>query len=535
MWHTRFTDPQVRAERLERLREDLGRKRHIKWSRRSASRLAARLLPTDLETIPIHVRDAGPFVHYPASVADIRAVMRRLPKGMLDGLKAVELCLGREDQNAIPDAWYNESDAPDPWVGRRGDALWPGVYHGRVGGVYMADSARIRLYAYVYESGLPDRTIKELTLRLQMLSAFVHEVAHHFDFTLRVARGRWRADDTEKLEAFAEREEATYALKNVVPYLEQAYPEEVRAFSAWTEHHGGTPIALSMLAGDTGGAPTKDGMVPLRFTTTGAFNHLVEDVSHGHDLVTTRLHFARELHYCERYVEALSILDRVLAEHPEHLEALTLQADIAEHQEEYDRAESICRKVLAMDAASVDAWDVMVEIYQARRDWVRLLDAATRAMRLGDPSTGHWLRLMEKCARARLHLADYTGLAEDAKAFAEAKWHGWKRCAAALRAMRLLRTGRCEEALRFAAATLASTPGVRYARYDYEISAVQFEAAHRLGRAGEAGGLSAHDIECLRWMGHEAWIDRLEAEFGLRPTPVTRGRARRPPGRTTPV
>lgn len=39
--------------------------------------------------------------------------------------------------------------------------------------------------------------------KLQILSTFVHEVAHHFDHTRRVARGRWLAQEKEKIEHFA--------------------------------------------------------------------------------------------------------------------------------------------------------------------------------------------------------------------------------------------------------------------------------------------------------------------------------------------
>jgi hypothetical protein len=97
---------------------DLERKRHVK-----ALVARERLQPRPpwpevvADAVPITVEDhEGPFVHHPASVDDLRAVIARLPPGSMDGIAGIELCLGR-----LPaDSADLEDDAIDPLVGRFG-------------------------------------------------------------------------------------------------------------------------------------------------------------------------------------------------------------------------------------------------------------------------------------------------------------------------------------------------------------------------------------------------------------------------------
>lgn len=64
-------------------------------------------------------------------------------------------------------------------------------------------------------------------MRLHSLATFVHEVANHWDFTFRMARGRWSGGDYDKSEEYAGRMPCTWLRDCVVPYLEDAYPEDV--------------------------------------------------------------------------------------------------------------------------------------------------------------------------------------------------------------------------------------------------------------------------------------------------------------------
>jgi hypothetical protein len=197
---------------------DLARKRRVKeliLAERQRPRVA--LPPVSDDAVPIEVIDHGRFTHYAASAADLRQVIDRLPPGCVDGLSRIDLRLGPPDD---PDA--DDERVMDPFLGRFRHELMPGVFSGRVLGCYSSDAARVQLHAYVYDPAVPDRVIVELYLRLKMLATFVHELGHHHDFSRRVARGRWRADDDEEVEIHAEAIEHAWTRDYVVPYLEPA-------------------------------------------------------------------------------------------------------------------------------------------------------------------------------------------------------------------------------------------------------------------------------------------------------------------------
>jgi tetratricopeptide (TPR) repeat protein len=511
-----YADAEERAAHLEQILEDLSTKRRIKGQVQAERRRGDEPLPpTAPETIPVQVREQGEYVQYPASVEDIRAVMCRLPAGVLDGLHSVELCLGLEDQQRGPERWVEEPDV-DPFVGRLGVECWPGVYSGRVLGVCHRTPARIRLLAYLYDRDMPDRDLKELYLRLQMLSTFVHEVAHHYDFTVRVARGRWLADDVEKLEIYAENEQHEWVQACVIPYLEAAYPEEVQALAAWIARYGGISLSLALLAGDPRTSVAGNG-IKLFFPIKGAFENLVTNVSKGEGSTATRIEFARELHFGENYAESLTILRGVLADHPEHPEALTLQADIAVHHEEYDLAEALCARALAVDETCLDAWHVLTDVHWERRDWDQILLTATRAVSLSEAGGYDWRRSLSNRARAHLELGNFEELHADIESLLADGSRASHWDAMTLRAMMWLRTGRTEEAFQIADAALLQT-SERLRRYhSVELAAVRFEAAHVMGRPSDSGGLTVRDIRLLRHRGHEPWIDRLVIEHGLKP------------------
>jgi hypothetical protein len=85
---------------------------------------------------------------------------------------------------------------------------------------------------------------------MKMLATFIHELGHHHDFSARLARGRWRADDPQEREIHAEAIEHAWTRDCVVPYLEEAYPAEVDELRRWLEQHGGIALPLDVLLGD---------------------------------------------------------------------------------------------------------------------------------------------------------------------------------------------------------------------------------------------------------------------------------------------
>src|SRR4051794_22337650 len=114
---------------------DLTRKRRIKrLIAEERARLEGPRAPAAAEGVPITIVDEGRYVHYPASIADLRGVMARLPFA-IDGLSGIELCLGRVPHDAgDPDA--ADRYVVDPWVGRPGHERMPGVYSRAVIGTY---------------------------------------------------------------------------------------------------------------------------------------------------------------------------------------------------------------------------------------------------------------------------------------------------------------------------------------------------------------------------------------------------------------
>jgi tetratricopeptide (TPR) repeat protein len=480
------------------MRGQLARKRQIKaqvWQERRRGNIPDS--PVAVEAIPIYIHDESEFVHYPAGLDDLRGVMRLLPPGTVGGLSKIVLCLGAEHQRERPQSREHGFE-PDPFVGRLGVEMLPGVFAGRVSGTYFQESATIRLYGYVYDPDMPDRDLRELYLRLQMLSTFVHEVAHHQEEMTRIARGRWLAEPGEKSEQYARRMEYDWSREAVVRYLEQTYPEAVQALYEWMAYHGGVAAPLSILTDD----PAKS-----IFHASSAFESLAREVDARKPLIETRLQFARELHYGEHYAEALESIALVLSDHPGDSEALTLQADIYEHQERYEQAEALVEMVLARDPEYADAWNVRMDICRARGDWQRLEEAVTYAMKLYEPGGWQQRSAIKERICARLEIGDFQGAERDIEALSQLKSELNLYTVAVLRALLLLRTGQYEEALRAALMCLKN----RRHMLRSELTAVRFEAAHKLGRIDEAGVLSADDVEHLRARGYIDWMNRLAA------------------------
>lgn len=110
--------------------------------------------------------------------------------------------------------------------------------------------SRIQLFAFVCEEGLPFPEFSRIYLKLYALSVFVHEVAHHQDQMIRTARGRWRADQPDNSEIYAENWEYQWTHEAVIPYLKEAYEAEVEALAHWVKEQIGINIPLTQLAGD---------------------------------------------------------------------------------------------------------------------------------------------------------------------------------------------------------------------------------------------------------------------------------------------
>lgn len=402
-----------REAHLKQLDEALEKKRSAKKHSLADRGEKPSPLATLPEQVPIRIIETGPYIHYPATAEDMLAVLRMLPAGVLDGIKSIELCLGAEQQESTTP--FDTPLEQDPYVGRRGYELIPGVYHGQCLGSYWPEKSGIWLLAYVYDAALPDREMWEWYMRFHALRTLVHELAHHYDCTNRIARGRWRGDNEERVEYYAEYNSYCWTRDIVIPYLETTYPCQAQQFSAWLQYHGGVAIPLSSIIDKP--SPMKNGERMYGssniFTLESIIESLAGDVVKGDPVAVTRLDFARGLHYGEAYAPALQILDDLLAEQPDNLEIVTLQADIYVHQERYDEAEQLARQVVEVNPEIEDAWLVLANVSEAKKDAVKLLEAIEQAIALAAQDNYIPGRRIYQRALARRWLNDHEGYLAD--------------------------------------------------------------------------------------------------------------------------
>jgi hypothetical protein len=215
----------------------LGKRRRIKAQvreeRRSEARRAATVVQTvDADAIPIVVRDQGTFVHYPASIDDLRSLARRLPPDALVGVSGIELRLRPSDPQPRR-ASTRLAVQPDPYVGRPSVKVLGGAWVPPVLAAYRRDTGRIHLFAYVFDPAWTHASAFGPVMKLAMLSSFVHELAHHDDRLRRVARGRWLMDDRDRAEAYADDTEAAWVARYVRPYVIEQCRDDLRALAVW--------------------------------------------------------------------------------------------------------------------------------------------------------------------------------------------------------------------------------------------------------------------------------------------------------------
>jgi tetratricopeptide (TPR) repeat protein len=414
--HSKYADKEKQAKIIDGLKRKLETKRLIKKQVKAERRGYEQYpLPTSIDSIPIHIVDSSPYIHYPAGPEDLRELMHRLPASLTHGLRYVELCLGKlpqeEEKNQYP---WDEDPLRDPYTGRLSNEHIPGVYNGHYLGIYHGNVAGIQLFGYVYSPDLPHRQIMELYLRLKMLMVFVHELGHHFDQASRVARGRWLADNKEKVEIYAEGVTYKWAGEYVVPYLEQKYKTEVDELKAWILEHGGGAVPLVLLAGDPRNTAPK-GLICVSFDVAMAFESLVEAVMKNEDPVSTQVQFAREIHYAEEYELPLAILKTVLAKHPENVEAITLKGEIFIHQQKYDKAMEQTETALKLEPENIKALEVLADGYEGLARWELLETTVNRLLELyttKEQKKRYWSELIQR-ARARIGQSNYEGARAD--------------------------------------------------------------------------------------------------------------------------
>lgn len=370
-----YRDTEKRAESIERLKEELEKKRrtkrHVRYERDGSFPEAC---VTPIESIAFEVRDRMEYLHYPASAEDIRALLQAMPSGIVDGLSKIVFCLGAERQSRPEYPWVADTE-PDPFLNRQGYEVLPGVYMGRCVGVYHVAKAEIRLHGYVYRPDLAERRMWELYLRLHMLMTFVHEVAHHYDFAFRIGRGRWRGDNRENVEIYAETIQHKWLTDYIIPFLRKRYPEECDGLRSWIKRHAGIEVPFDVIAGDPR-ATAKNGLIRACsiWDTGEAFRDFVQKTHVCGDVKEARLDLANDLHMAGAYDLALEIVELILTSDQRHVEAISLKADIYVHLDRYEEAIAIARHALSIDPSYVDAYEDLCDAYEGLEDWRKVVE-----------------------------------------------------------------------------------------------------------------------------------------------------------------
>jgi hypothetical protein len=387
-----------------------------KHEKRAAKDAAARdrrsglASPTPIDTIPVRVFSPGAHLVYPAGEDDVRELLGRLPRGVADGVAAVELRPGRQAQaEANRDGVYDT----DPLTGRIGSRRFPGAWSGRVLGRYRHRTATVELYAYAVDAAHPLRPVWWPLLKLEALAVLAHEVAHHHDHACRTARGRWRADGRERVERNAEARQHEWTQSIVLPYLRERYADELKATEEWVALHGGAALPFEAFADDPR-VTCRRGLVSgnrLFFTMEAALRGLMDDFVADRPSCERKVHFARELHYRGDYEPALSAIGSALRDHPGDPTALALMADIFNHQERWADALAVAGPLVEADPAFADGWEEVARACEGLGRWEDAAAAATRLLELCHPREHG--RILATRAAARLGLRDFEGARED--------------------------------------------------------------------------------------------------------------------------
>ncbi len=409
-----YRDDKAKAAELAEVEKELTRKRRIKGSI-SDSRLGEEIESADGSAGPIPVRivDQGPNILHPATPEDLGAIGRRLPAGIMDGLSEIVLSLGEHCQveGEHGDIWD-----PDPVTGRVGHEALPGFYKGWIWGTYQSSACRITLHAVVSDPAKPSPMPTTAYFKLQVLSTFVHEVAHHLDHTRRVARGRWLAEEKEKVEHFALHREHEWTQACVVPYLEEAYPRDVAELLEWLEVHGTIRFNLGELIPD-----------PRRVhvsTIDRAVETLLKDVLQQTGQVDRLFNLAVNLKIADMYERAQEVIDRILVMAPDREDALVLRASTWIFQEEYAQAAALALRVIARNPRNPVARRTLTRAFEGLERWANVIETATESLTLFDERLDRFDAITSRCL-AHWRLGQQVESDEDLRTLQSSKRATW--------------------------------------------------------------------------------------------------------------
>jgi len=468
---------------------------------------------------PMRVIESGAFIVHPAGPSLLRAALAALPSEASAGLGAIELRAGGD----VLAAHARPNHRPDPFTGRPGQEILPGVWGAPLRGLYRPDSRTVSLFAYVCDPRRPLRVF-DIYLKLRALSTFAHELAHHLDGREHL-RGLDAPDPEVHLadllsEEAAEAQQFQWVHAVIGPLLRQRYPAEVDRLERWILYRGGASVRLEQLARVEephpvgGAADLRARLVRGLFPLADAVEALARDAADGQPVARTRLGFARRLllgGWRHLALDAARAAREATGERSRGalLAAREVEARALVELGQLDAAARAARSLI--DAAGpgapehARAWGVLARVHRARGGWRDLLDATSRIIELG--ARERLPGAFEQRVRARLELGELAGIEGDLDAL-YARGDRWHRLRSlGLRAIALLRRGQLEEALDFASRALPA-PGDGVRAWQHELIAVRYDAARRLGRAAEPPPPST--LEALRDRGYQAWARSLE-------------------------
>jgi hypothetical protein len=150
----------------------------------------------------------------PVSANDIATILTGLPIGSSAGISCIELKEWR-----VKGLYYRLAidRLLHPYVGLRQSFL-NGVLVPKLKGFYSLDTGKIVLHSYLMFSDVRAEPQEERAVRAEILGTLVHEVAHGVDHAFR-RNQRWRMDNEDKDEAFAERTAEEWFDSTVLPYV----------------------------------------------------------------------------------------------------------------------------------------------------------------------------------------------------------------------------------------------------------------------------------------------------------------------------
>ena len=161
---------------------------------------------------------------FPLTQDDIKEILDLLPSSMTFNLKQISL-------------------ANNNYVKKE---IFPGIWLSNIRGTAFISRNEIKLYGYKIESDKHSFLEPLLFyLKVNAIGTLVHEIAHHYDFSLDYSRkGRYK--DTKELdeEEYADYVARDYYINKMCIFIEEKYDSEYKAFKNWMENIECLPLDL---------------------------------------------------------------------------------------------------------------------------------------------------------------------------------------------------------------------------------------------------------------------------------------------------